>query len=166
MRDTPGWDAARRCGRLLAERGFVVATGGYGGIMEATSEGARSVGGHVIGITAPAVFPGRSGANPFVAEEHSAPTIGTRIARLIESTSGSIVLPGSIGTATELMVAWNAAFVSQFSGAPTKPVVAVGEPWAELVPLLMERLGLDDRLVELVDTVEDAVEGVAAALQA
>ncbi|MBS1195807.1 MAG: family Rossman fold protein, partial [Actinobacteria bacterium] len=38
----PGYEAARTCGRLLAEAGYAVATGGYAGTMEACSRGAAA----------------------------------------------------------------------------------------------------------------------------
>ncbi|HEX5630970.1 MAG TPA: DNA-binding protein, partial [Acidimicrobiia bacterium] len=57
------YEAGVRCGELLAAAGFAVSTGGYAGLMEAVSRGARSRGGTVIGVTAPAVFPDRPGAN-------------------------------------------------------------------------------------------------------
>ena len=47
------WEDARRAGVRLAEEGYPVITGGYGGIMEAVSSGAAGAGGHVIGVTAP-----------------------------------------------------------------------------------------------------------------
>ncbi len=42
---------AQELGRLLAERGHTVLTGGYIGTMEAVSRGANEAGGHVIGVT-------------------------------------------------------------------------------------------------------------------
>ena len=51
------YEQARALGRELAQSGYVVATGGYFGTMEATSRGAKEAGGHVIGVTA-AVFDG------------------------------------------------------------------------------------------------------------
>ena len=50
----PGSEAyewGRRVGRLLAEAGLTVATGGYSGTMTAVSQGAAEAGGHVIGVT-------------------------------------------------------------------------------------------------------------------
>ncbi len=41
----PEYDQARRAGRLLAEAGYTICTGGYLGVMEAASRGAREVGG-------------------------------------------------------------------------------------------------------------------------
>ena len=43
-------DAAREVGRLLAKSGAVVINGGFGGVMDAVSEGAASEGGTVVGI--------------------------------------------------------------------------------------------------------------------
>ncbi|NIA25497.1 MAG: DNA-binding protein, partial [Gammaproteobacteria bacterium] len=73
--DHPDYRDAQRLGRLLAEAGFTVASGGYGGLMEAVSQGARSVGGPVVGVTAPDVFPGRAGVNEYVTDEQPAETL-------------------------------------------------------------------------------------------
>ena len=48
-------DAAEVVGRELAKRGATLVCGGRGGVMEAACRGARSAGGHTIGI-----LPGRS----------------------------------------------------------------------------------------------------------
>jgi uncharacterized protein (TIGR00730 family) len=166
-RPMPGdgrYEEAERCGRLLGESGYSVLTGGYGGTMEAVSRGARAAGARVVGVTAPTVFPGRPGANEFVTEEIGAPTLTRRIDMMIEMASATITLPGSIGTLTELMMAWNVAFVGRFSSTPPQPVVAVGDPWRNLIPRLTEDLGTDGNLVTWVETVDDAVREVAAAL--
>ena len=39
------WEDARRAGARLAEEGYAVITGGYGGTMEAVSNGAAEAGG-------------------------------------------------------------------------------------------------------------------------
>src|SRR5579872_425030 len=54
---------AREVGREIASRGAVLINGGRGGVMRAAAEGARSAGGHTIGI-----LPGydRGSANEFV----------------------------------------------------------------------------------------------------
>ena len=166
-RSRPGdgqWEDAVECGRLLTEAGFGVVTGGYGGTMEAVSQGAAAAGGRVVGVTADAVFPDRPGANRHVGEERSAASITERIHLLVSGTAASISLPGSIGTFTELMSAWNAAYVSQFSGAPSKPVIAVGAGWGEIVAMLAPRLDAPG-LVTTVDSVPAAVAAVVARLR-
>lgn len=159
--DHPDYHAARRLGRLLAKAGYTVASGGYGGLMEAVSDGARSAGGPVVGFTAPAVFPGRDGVNEFVTDERPADSLTERIHRLLDEADAVVALPGSIGTLTELMSAWNLAFVAPFSGKQPKPIVAVGSPWADIVPYLTEHLDTNGALVTIVRTVEEAVSVIA-----
>lgn len=159
------YEEAERCGRLLGEAGCAVVTGGYGGSMEAVSRGAAAAQAHVVGVTAPDIFASRSSANEFVVEEVAAPTLAKRIDLMMEMASGTISLHGSIGTLTELMVAWNIAHVSRFSTRRPKPVVAVGERWQKLVPHLAEHLSADGSLVSWVETVDEAVRVVTEGLE-
>ncbi len=158
------YDAGVECGRLLAEAGLAVATGGYGGLMEAVSKGAAAAGGPTIGVTAPTVFPGRTGANQWVHHEMPAADLVRRIALLTDVASGYIALPGSIGTLAELVVAWNLAFVAPFSEKPFGPIATVGETWSDLIPLLTDRLDSNDDMIATCATVSDAVDHVVAAL--
>ena len=48
----PDYAEARALGAALAAKGFVVCSGGYGGVMEAVSRGAKEAGGHTLAITA------------------------------------------------------------------------------------------------------------------
>ena len=165
-RTRPGesdYDTAVLCGRLLATAGFTVATGGYGGTMEAASRGAAEAGGAVVAVTAPPLFPMRSGPNEFAQSEDPRPTLTTRLSGLLDDSVGTISLPGSIGTFTELMVAWNRAFLEELGDRPAHPVVAVGPKWAELVAHLATELG-SGHLVTTVDTVEAAVAHLVEAL--
>lgn len=158
------YEQAQRCGQLLGEAGFSIVTGGYGGSMEAASRGAAGAGGHVIGVTAPDVFASRSTANGYVAEEITAPTLTSRIDIMMDLAAATIALDGSLGTLTELLVAWNVAFVARFSTASARPVVAVGERWRQIVPELTEALATDGNLVTIVDEVDEAVSVVREAL--
>lgn len=152
------------CGRLLAEAGLDVVTGGYGGLMEAVSRGARDAGGHVIGVTAPPVFPGRDQANEWVTEERRAESLTERIHELTDLADAVIVLDGSIGTLTELMVAWNLAFVARFHGGDPLPIVTVGERWHEVIGYLTPMLATDGSLVAQVASVEEAVAFVVSSV--
>ena len=71
---------ARALGRLLAEAGFEVATGGYDGAMAAVSQGARDAGGHVIGVTLTLFDP--EPPNPWLTEERRVGTFAERLATL------------------------------------------------------------------------------------
>ena len=154
----PGYEAGVRCGRLLARAGFAVATGGYAGMMEAVARGATEAGGIAVGVTAPSVFLDRATANEFITEERPASSLTLRIAELVEATDASITLWGSIGTATELLVAWNVAYVAQFSQIERKPVIAVGHPWTTVIPALERDLATEPGIVTVTATVDDAVD--------
>jgi len=94
--------AAREVGRLLAEAGFAVATGGLGGVMEAASRGARDGGGLVLGL-----LPGTDAgdANPFV--DLALPTgLGDgRNALVAASGDAMIAVGGGFGTLSEVALA-------------------------------------------------------------
>lgn len=154
---------ALRLGSLLADAGHDVATGGYGGTMEAVSRGADDGGARVVGVVAPTVFPHRPGANRWVHEEVRASSITERIHLLVSMSDASIALPGSLGTATELMVAWNVNHVADASGRRHLRHVAVGDHWQPLIDLLSTRYGADRRHVDVVHDVAAAVELVGGA---
>jgi uncharacterized protein (TIGR00730 family) len=155
--EDPHYLDARRLGRLLASRGYAVVNGGYGGLMEAVSAGAAAAGGEVIGVTAPQVFPGRSGANQYLTVELPATDLISRIGKMLEISDAAIALTGSIGTLTELVMTWNLNYVAPFSGRRPIPLIAVGEPWTGLIPLLTERVSTNGDLVTLVDDIDAAI---------
>lgn len=147
---TPAWARAEAWGRLIAKAGFAVATGGYGGSMEAVSRGAAAAGGLVIGVTAPDLFKSRSGANAHVDLELPAPTLTGRIERILEISRAALALPGGLGTLTEVMVAWNLAYIQRIQGEPPFPV-GVDAAWK---PLLRPHLELSARELELLTFLE------------
>ena len=118
----------------------------------------------LVGVTAPDLFPSRPGPNRWVAEERPALTLTERIGDMLATSEASIALQGSIGTMTELLVAWNDAFIAALDGGTPAPVVAVGDVWAEFVSGIGRRLTTDASLVTCVEDVDGAVETVAARL--
>lgn len=133
-------------------------TGGYGGTMEAVSKGAAESGGHVIGVTAAPLFPDRVGANPHVAQEVAAASLAERIGHLVGLSQGCVVLPGSIGTAAELVIAWNLNHVARHAGGLRYPAVAVGQTWERLARLLSEEAGAFAGDVHLAEDADAAVD--------
>src|SRR3989304_1229128 len=81
----------RELGRNLAQAGFTVASGGYGGAMEAVSRGAREAGGQVIGVVA-SVFSDK--ANEWVQERIVVPKWEDRLLKLVELGDGYVICPG------------------------------------------------------------------------
>lgn len=166
-RTIPGsaqWATAENVGKKLALAGVAVITGGYGGTMEAVSKGASDEGGSVIGVTVPSLFPDRAGANRYVSELIEADDLLMRIGTMVDRADGAIAMPGSIGTATELLVAWNHNYVSRRNGRPTLPTAAVGDGWRAAAAALIAEAGAEPGDIQLVDTAEDAVAWVLGAL--
>lgn len=125
------YQLAREVGRLLAEAGFAVATGGYMGTMEGVSEGAHLAGGHVIGVTSAQIESFRPiGPNPYVRQEVRFTTLRDRLLHLVLHNDGMIVLPGGIGTLAELAMAWNAVQTSEIS---PRPLILIGPAWRTLL---------------------------------
>ena len=123
------YEVARSVGRLLAEAGFAVATGGYAGTMEAVSRGAAEAGGHVIGVGAQRIEQFRPGGlNEWVQEVVYYDTLQERVLHLVHNNDGMVVLPGGIGTLSELALAWSFLQVGEIDA---RPLVLLGELWQE-----------------------------------
>jgi uncharacterized protein (TIGR00725 family) len=90
---------AEEVGRLLAQRGCVVVTGGRRGVAEAASRGAVLAGGTTVGI-----LPGtrRSEANPYVTVAVPTGLGETRNALVVMDAHAVIALPGAYGTLSEV----------------------------------------------------------------
>lgn len=95
-------ETAYAVGKLLAQRGAVVMTGGLGGVMAAASQGAHDADGLVIGLL-PTSEP--ADANEFV--DVAIPTgLGElRNGLLVRSVDGVIAVGGSWGTMSEIALA-------------------------------------------------------------
>lgn len=130
--------------------------------MEAASKGAVEAGGRTIGVTAPGLFVRRSGANSYVNREIEAQTLTQRIDILTDLADGAIVLPGSIGTIAELVIAWNLNHIARRNGGIRMPTVAVGADWRVFCDLLIDRLGAQGDDIELVESVDEAVSWLLA----
>jgi uncharacterized protein (TIGR00725 family) len=122
-----GYTEALELGRLLAERGHVVLTGGYIGTMEAVSRGARQAGGHVIGVTCEDIEAWRPiKANAWVTEEIRKKTLIERLHTLIHESDAALALSGGPGTLAEISVMWNLMIVESLH---RRPLVLIGDGW-------------------------------------
>jgi len=132
-------DTAEEVGRLLAERGCTVVTGGLGEVMAAAHRGARAVGGTTI-----AILPGedRAAANPWA--EHVVVTGIGHARNLAVAASGDVVIAigGSYGTIAEMALALRLGRrVVAVTGAPAVDGVLVAATSAEAVALALRDLG-------------------------
>ena len=130
---------ARAVGRALADAGFDVVTGGYGGVMEAASRGARDGGAGAHGVLC-ATF-GERGRNGWLTTWETAPDLFNRTRLLVEHAEAFVVLDGKAGTLAELSFLW----ALQRAGClDARPVVIWGDAWGEVADTL-SRLGHLDR---------------------
>lgn len=138
---TPGelhYQQAFQLGRLLAEAGHTVITGGYLGVMEAVSKGANGAGGHVIGVTCDQIESWRGvKMNQWVIEERRCPTLKERLFILIDTCQAAIALPGGPGTLTEISLTWNLLLTESIT---PRPLILVGESWETIFRNLFEKM--------------------------
>ncbi|MHC4174601.1 MAG: LOG family protein, partial [Planctomycetota bacterium] len=95
---------AYETGKLLAEAGFTIANGGYGGTMLAAANGAAEAGGTIIGVTCSAFKNNK--ANEYITREIMTGSLDERLDMLIKLGQGYVVLPGGTGTLLELAKVW------------------------------------------------------------
>jgi uncharacterized protein (TIGR00730 family) len=95
-------EAARRTGRLLAERGIGLVYGGGGtGLMGAVADGALEARGEVIGVI-PHALRTKELAHAGVGEMIVVDSMHERKARMAELADGFVALPGGLGTLEEI----------------------------------------------------------------
>lgn len=132
-------DAAEEIGRLLAERGCTVVTGGLGEVMAAAHRGAKSAGGTTI-----AILPGErlDGANEWA--DHVVVTGVGHARNLAVAASGEAVIAvgGQWGTLAEIAFARILGRpVVALEGAPAAAGVERAATPAEAVELALRQLG-------------------------
>ena len=136
---SPAYQEAQQLGKLLAESGFAVQTGGHIGTMEAVSRGASEAGGHVIGVTCDEIEAWRPVApNRWVAQEKRLPTLRERLYVLIDECDGAIALPGGIGTLTEIALTWSQL---QINPDDSRPFILLGQGWQKILDTFTSQLG-------------------------
>lgn len=158
----PAYQLALDLGREIARAGAVVMTGGYNGAMEACSKGAHEIGGHVVGVTVD-LFEARGPVNEWVKERIHTPDLYERLRCLVDRADGFIVLPGSIGTLTELFLTWTLVATG---GRNRAPIVLLGAHWAEFVDSLRHPDMVVPHLFEHIHVTADPAEAVRLALGA
>ncbi len=159
--DSAPYGEAQTLGALLARAGWTVATGGYSGVMEATSRGAAEAGGHVIGVTCELIENWKGlRANPWVTEEKKFSTLRERLYHLVEFCDAAVALPGGIGTLSEVALTWS---LMQTGEIKRKPLVVVGQVWSETIStFIREADGYlhagDANLLSVANNLDEVVE--------
>src|SRR3954469_2387577 len=160
----PAYRAAREVGRLFAEAGWAVVTGGGPGVMEAANRGAREAGGLSVGFNIE--LPHEQRANPYLDIEVTFRHFYARKTMFVKAAEGFVILPGGFGTLDEL---FESLTLIQTGKVLHFPVVLLGRAyWEGLAGWVRERV-LAERLVspedlELVHLGEDPAEALKLVL--
>lgn len=155
----PEYQRAVLLGRVLAENGFSICTGGYGGIMEAAPRGAKQVGGKTFAVVAKELG---VVANRWIDQVRIEKNWRDRLFRLISMGDAFVVFDGGTGTFTELFVVWEMLNKKLLH----KPIIIHGPEMIRWVRRLKrQRLILFNRHLsfaaspaEVVDSLEELLE--------
>ena len=161
--DNPYYKEAQKVGKLLAEAGFGVITGGGPGIMEAANKGAHEEGGKSIGVGIELPF--EASMNEYVDLGVENRYFFTRKLMFLKYSQAFVICPGGLGTLDEL---FEALTLAQCGHNVKYPIVLIGKKyWGGLIDWMQDTLWKngavsqkDFDLFRLVDTAEEAVEKI------
>ena len=148
------YNQAREVGARLAEAGFTICTGGYLGVMEAASRGARERGGRVLGIV---MNQFKAEPNRYLTDKVASSHFYDRLQHLITRSVGFIAIRGGMGTVTEISLVWNKL---QTGVLEPRPLVLLGECWKPVVQCWQENLVVSDEDVKYLDFANTAEQAV------
>jgi uncharacterized protein (TIGR00730 family) len=153
------YEQARRVGQLLAQSGYTICTGGYLGVMEAASRGAREQGGRVLGIV---MNQFKAEPNRYLTDKVATPHFYERLQRLITRSVGFIAIRGGMGTVTELSLVWNKI---QTRVIEPRPLVLLGDCWPPIVREWRQHLAVSEADVRALDFAKTPEEAVAIIIE-
>ena len=152
---------ARELGRLLAQAGFAVVTGGGPGVMEAANRGAREAGGLSVGFNI--ALPHEQHENPYLDIELTFKHFYARKTMFVKAAEGFVIFPGGFGTLDEL---FESLTLIQTGKVLHFPVVLYDTRyWRPLLEWVRHRLLRDGMIspedLELLELTDDPAEAVA-----
>lgn len=150
--DSEEYKQAKELGAKLAEAGYTICTGGYLGVMEAASRGAREKGGRVLGIV---MNQFRSEPNRYLTDKVATNHFYERLQNLIERSVGFVAFRGGMGTVTEISLVWNKL---QTRVIDPRPLVLLGDCWKPIVKAWQENLVVSNADVAILDFASNAEE--------
>jgi uncharacterized protein (TIGR00730 family) len=152
--DSPEYIEAKELGRRLAEAGFTICTGGYLGVMEAASRGAREAGGRVYGIV---MNQFKHEPNRYLTDKVATDHFYDRLQNLITRSVGFVALRGGMGTVTEISLVWNKLTTRVLE---PRPLILLGSAWRPVVETWQKYLAVSDKDVSFLDFADTAEEAV------
>jgi len=163
--DSPEYAEAREVGRLLAQAGFAVVTGGGPGAMEAANRGAREGGGLSVGFNIE--LPHEQHENRFLDISLTFKHFYARKTMFVKAAEGFVIFPGGFGTLDEL---FESLTLIQTGKVLHFPVVLIdSEYWNPLLEWIRGRLLVDGMVspedLELLEVTDDPERAVTLLLE-
>ena len=157
------YQKAEQIGKLLAENGFAVITGGGPGVMEAANKGAFSAGGKSIGLNIE--LPLEQKPNPYTNITLNFRYFFVRKVMFVKYAVAYIILPGGFGTLDELLESMT---LIQTKKIRPFPVIMVGSDywkgfldWMKEMVLKDEKISLADlEILQLIDEPGDIIKTI------
>lgn len=140
--DEPLFNEIELIGKAIAEKGWIVCSGGYYGTMEAISKGAKSAGGKTIGVT---VKDWTAKPNQYIDEEVKMRSLMERIVELVGVADAYIIFKGGTGTLVEISVALE-LMNKKIMGE--KPLIFYTNFWYNMIEILKQD---SDQLKEMIE---------------
>lgn len=151
---------ASELGRLLAENGHAVVTGGGPGIMEAASHGAYEIGGRTIGLNITLAH--EQHPNPYLTDCITFEYFFARKVSLAMAAKVFVFFPGGFGTMDEIS---EILCLMQEKKMPKMPMFLIGEDfWKGFDKMVGKMIGLklisshDTGIFRITDDVEEVVK--------
>lgn len=152
--------------KILAKNGYTIVNGGGGGIMLASTLGAKAGGGKVEIVVLdpkkkPTNFEGYNKENHDLADKiYTTLNYPERLNKLIEVGEAFVIFNGGVGTLSEIGLSWQMA---KFDFGHHEPLIFFGEQMNSVVDELVKSLNYDPiekKLYEIVLTPEDVLKTI------
>jgi uncharacterized protein (TIGR00730 family) len=159
----PVYQMGREVGRLLAENGFSVITGGGPGAMEAANRGAAEAKGKSVGLCIQ--LPKEQAANPYANIKVNFRYFFIRKVMFVKYAVAYIILPGGFGTMDEL---FESLTLIQTSRIKPFPVILLGKDyWKDLVSWIKKTMLIKHGMIcpddmDLFQVIDDPAAAVSA----
>jgi len=159
----PVYQLGRDVGRLLAEAGFSVVTGGGPGAMEAANRGAHEAKGKSVGLCIQ--LPREQASNPYTNVKVFFRYFFIRKVMFVKYAVAYVILPGGFGTMDEL---FEALTLIQTSRIKPFPVIMLDKDyWKDLIGWIKKTMLMKHGMIcpddmDLFQAVDDPADAVAA----
>jgi uncharacterized protein (TIGR00730 family) len=156
----PAYQAARETGRLFAQHGWTVITGGGPGVMEAGNRGATEGGGVSVGFNIK--LPHEQFSNPYLDISVTFDHFYARKVCFVKPASGFVIFPGGFGTLDELFESLTLIQTGKVLNFPV--VLFDADYWDELLHFIRAEMLADGMIsaddLELLHITDDPAEAV------